>query len=580
MGGIDIKLEILNQKQTPAFYADVFANRPAAGYVGRIFISTDTLVFYRDTGTTWVQVGGTGSGAITGSGTDGQISFWTGAKSVSGSNNLFWDNTNGYFGIGINTPGANIDVHGSNNVLAQLNNTTTANSLIAFQNQGVGKWRIGNNYNANANDFYIYDTTNSLARFNITNAGVFAITGLINLSSRLNINGASDNASYALSVNGSLSFVGTSRQIIFGNNSFVRENGGASLEMGTVGASNVKLTTNNLDRIVVSPSGNSVFTPDAGTRAIDAISDGVLFAQNGGAHNIIFGDGNVRYYSIYTPAGAASSSIRNFSTSTNILTWTSAGVLSTASRLNVNGATDNASYALNVNGDALISTTLNCQTITTSNYISVVSGDQTTARFLVQNTGSGGSQYAMMAGNNNVDNTGFSILKIGVGNILRFNSSNEASFVNSVTATSFIKQGGTGSQFLMADGSVTTGGASISGTYTPTYSNGGNTSAIANDPLFSVCYYSRVGNFVMVSGTLLVTPTTSGIITVAVINSLPIASTSTKLFSGVGSFITVGSTNESCDITVYPVSNVANITFYATGTGQVRIQYYYTYLTA
>ena len=149
-----------------------------------------------------------------------------------------------------------------------------------------------------------------------------------------------------------------------------------------------------------------------------------------------------------------------------------------------------------------------------------------------------------------------------------------------VTANSFIKSGGTGSQFLMADGTVTTGGASISGTYTPSYTNGGNTTAIATDPLYSDCYYSRVGNFVMVSGTLLVTPTVSEFITVAVINSLPIASTSTKLFSGVGAFITSGSTNESCDITVYPVANNANITFYATGTTQVRIEYYYTYLTA
>ena len=59
------------------FNSDIFANRPAAGVVGRIFISTDTKVFYRDTGTTWELVGGSGTGTISGSGTAGTLPIWT-----------------------------------------------------------------------------------------------------------------------------------------------------------------------------------------------------------------------------------------------------------------------------------------------------------------------------------------------------------------------------------------------------------------------------------------------------------------------------------------------------------------------
>jgi Chaperone of endosialidase len=79
-----------------------------------------------------------------------------------------------------------------------------------------------------------------------------------------------------------------------------------------------------LSGTTITTTGNNIFN-NSGGRAIDAVSTGVLFAQNGGAHNIIFGDGNVRYYSLFTPSGAAYGSIRNFSTSSDILTFTSAG---------------------------------------------------------------------------------------------------------------------------------------------------------------------------------------------------------------------------------------------------------------
>lgn len=50
---IVLDLSILNQKGTPMFNSDIFANRPAFGIVGRIFISTDTAAIYRDTGSAW-----------------------------------------------------------------------------------------------------------------------------------------------------------------------------------------------------------------------------------------------------------------------------------------------------------------------------------------------------------------------------------------------------------------------------------------------------------------------------------------------------------------------------------------------
>jgi len=158
-----IDLSILNQRQTPAFYADTLANRPAAGFVGRIFVSTNTFAFYRDNGTTWDLIGGPGTGTITGSGAAGQVSYWNGASTITGSNDLFFDAVNGHLGIGTVTPGTALDVKHDQNTVVQLEQITATNDIrIAFINSGVGLWRIGSFYNAGANDFGIFDVVGSI----------------------------------------------------------------------------------------------------------------------------------------------------------------------------------------------------------------------------------------------------------------------------------------------------------------------------------------------------------------------------------------------------------------------------------
>jgi len=45
--------EVLNQKGSPALFTDTLANRPAFGFQGRLFISTDTAQIFEDTGSAW-----------------------------------------------------------------------------------------------------------------------------------------------------------------------------------------------------------------------------------------------------------------------------------------------------------------------------------------------------------------------------------------------------------------------------------------------------------------------------------------------------------------------------------------------
>jgi len=52
---------VLNQYGSPSLNSNTFANRPTFGQAGRIFVDTTNNVFYRDTGTSWVIVGGSGS---------------------------------------------------------------------------------------------------------------------------------------------------------------------------------------------------------------------------------------------------------------------------------------------------------------------------------------------------------------------------------------------------------------------------------------------------------------------------------------------------------------------------------------
>ena len=253
MSGIKVDYNILNQKATPSFYADTLANRPAAGYVGRIFVSTDTFAFYRDNGTGWDLIGGPGTGTITGTGASGQIALWNGAStitgdtgltydgtansltaskfivtggtssqflkgdgsldnttyntgsgsasqvaffnganSITGENNLWWDSVNNHFGINTNTPGTALDIHHDQSTLVQLNQTTATNDTrIAFQNSGTALWRIGSFYNAGANDWGIYDVVGSIQPLTIKNTtGQTFIGPQTSSSGRLVVNNA------------------------------------------------------------------------------------------------------------------------------------------------------------------------------------------------------------------------------------------------------------------------------------------------------------------------------------------------------------------------------------------------------
>jgi len=107
-----VNFNILNQLGSPAINSNTFANRPAAGQTGRLFVSTDTFELYRDNGTTYDLIGGPGSSTITGSGTATQVAFFSSASALTSSANLFFDNTNNRLGVNTATPTVALDIVG------------------------------------------------------------------------------------------------------------------------------------------------------------------------------------------------------------------------------------------------------------------------------------------------------------------------------------------------------------------------------------------------------------------------------------------------------------------------------------
>lgn len=224
---IEVKLDVLNQKGSPALFASSLATRPAASFTGRLFVDSDSpsTGIYRDTGTTWVQVADQGSGTtgtlqqVTTNGNtttlqinasslkttgliESKASIYSLASGSGGENiGIYYDLTNdrgilysannasskllqiGITGtscpvcidyrLGINTinPSSLFDIHSATGINATFNGTGVTNAFLQFQLAGTGKWNIGNLYNAAANDFIIKDLLNSLNRLTIKNTG-------------------------------------------------------------------------------------------------------------------------------------------------------------------------------------------------------------------------------------------------------------------------------------------------------------------------------------------------------------------------------------------------------------------------
>ena len=252
---LGLKNNILNQKGTPAFFSDTFANRPAFGFAGRVFISTDTGAIYEDTGSAWTLI------ADAGAGTTGTLEQVTTNGNTTTRGLVV---TSGSVAIGTATAGAPLDIHatGTN---AQFNGTGTNNAYLQFQNAGANKWRIGNTYAAGANNLDIYN--NSLA------------------SNALSFNASTNAATFNNSVTATslITSGGTSAQFVKGN---------GTLDSGTYLPITGGISTNQVLKVYSSGGnfylGSGTMTDNGTSVTIDArvTSNGDTISVNNSASNV------------------------------------------------------------------------------------------------------------------------------------------------------------------------------------------------------------------------------------------------------------------------------------------------------
>jgi hypothetical protein len=99
---------------------------------------TNTLTLSNGGGT--VTVDTDPANDVTGSGTSGQVSFWTGAQTQSGDNGLFWNNTDKRLGVGLTTPQSRFHVvssgTSSSTWTAQFHNSAGNNNALMIRDDG------------------------------------------------------------------------------------------------------------------------------------------------------------------------------------------------------------------------------------------------------------------------------------------------------------------------------------------------------------------------------------------------------------------------------------------------------------
>ena len=342
-----INNNILNQKGTPAFFSDIFANRPAFGYAGRVFISTDTGAIYEDTGSAWTLIADAGAGTtgtlqqvttngntttlgIQVQGIDINDGAGTGANNIAiGSTALSLNTTGanntaiGYQSLNANTTGsANTGVGylslsanttaGANTSIgheALRNNTTGAqNTAVGHQSLRInttGQYNVSVGQDSLANNI-IGSNNTAIGQGSLRNNTTDGNVAVGYLSSNVNTTGVNNSSlglsSLRLNTTGSnntaIGSVALQNNTTADNNTAV---GYASLTANTTGANNTAIgiqslianTTGTYNTVIGYNSGSSITTGSNNTILGSYLGTATL------ASNIVLSDGagNVRLFS-------------------------------------------------------------------------------------------------------------------------------------------------------------------------------------------------------------------------------------------------------------------------------------------
>lgn len=158
-----------------------------------VLTSPSTGQVLKFNGTNWVNDSDSG---ITGSGSAGQVAYFTGATTQGGSNNLFWDNTNGRLGIGTNAPSERLYLLNSSAAAGGIIDCGLGNSVsfLQLKNSAASgraySINVGGASSSFGSNFFIYDNTAAATRVTLFATGNFGIgTGATDGGQRLQVTG-------------------------------------------------------------------------------------------------------------------------------------------------------------------------------------------------------------------------------------------------------------------------------------------------------------------------------------------------------------------------------------------------------
>ncbi len=408
--GIEIYNYVTNQKGSPAIYSDTFANRPAAGFIGRLFVSTNTLEIYRDNGTTWDLISGGGGPAVNIYNSDGSL---TAARTMTmAGHNLTFEG-------GAST--ARLAISANNNIARILSFRTAGLQRWAFRVDGNetglnngGDWALRAYDDAGTFTFSPISATRKTgekilyAQESLT-VGTDALAGVFNIAGGTygagltfiggNAHGAQFN-NFTLANGGSFTFAASSFVGANGNVLRLQANATGTVTL-TPASPGIRTAAVSLNQIQYNTSGGAALTYTHGSvlqtlGILQLVSSGSLTVTN--AYGLIINDLNEYGYPSTGPGALILTNrwgiYQDSTTDVNYLRGTT-----------LIGTTTNAGYKLDVSGT--LRNTLGANFATTSGSVLIgstslsgklsVQGANANTYLLIDNVGSGENYYAANA---------------------------------------------------------------------------------------------------------------------------------------------------------------------------------------
>ena len=163
--GTDLSSTVANGTTTPV----ITLNVPTASATNRGALSSADW-------TTFNNKQNALTNPITGTGATGQVAYWNGNNSQTGSNNLFWDNANIKLGIGTNTPESTGLTIAGGGIIVSLDSGAARKVLELYANSTGAK--VSSTYVGASSYGSLELLTSNEARLTITAAGEATFSGL------------------------------------------------------------------------------------------------------------------------------------------------------------------------------------------------------------------------------------------------------------------------------------------------------------------------------------------------------------------------------------------------------------------